>query len=282
MIEHKGFAVPVGPDIVALGPMPLIMGILNVTPDSFSDGGEHNSLAAALSQTRLMLNEGADLVDIGGESTRPGANEVTTQEELDRVVPTIEHLIGEGIKIPLSIDSYKAVVADQAIQAGASMINDVYGLQREPEIADVAALYQVPLIIMHWDKNRDPGKDIIAEMVRFFALSLAIADKAGVKRESIIIDPGFGFAKTLADNYQILRRLDELHILGFPLLVGTSRKSMLGKLLDVPPKERVVASAATSAIAYHQGAHIFRCHDVKANRQALKVAQATQYGPPRS
>ncbi|VAW13881.1 Dihydropteroate synthase [hydrothermal vent metagenome] len=281
MIEHKGFGVPIGPDILALGPMPTIMGILNLTPDSFSDGGEHNSLAGALSQTRLMLNEGADIIDIGGQSTRPGANEVSTQQELERVVPTIEYLISEGIKAPLSIDSFKAVIADQAIQAGAKIINDVHGLQREPEIADVAALYGAPLIIMHWDKKRDQDLDIIDEMLRFFEISLNIAHKAGLAREKIIIDPGFGFAKSLAENYEILRRLGELHTLGVPVLAGTSRKSMLGKLLDdVPPAKRVVASAAASTIAYHRGVHIFRCHDVRANHEALMVAHATQYGPP--
>ncbi len=284
MIEHKGFAVPVDAKggILALGPMALIMGIVNITPDSFSDGGDYDTLDGALGQAHLMLNEGADTIDIGGQSTRPGANEVSTQQELERVVPTIKHLISSGIKAPLSIDSFKAVVADQAIQAGAKIINDVHGLQREPEIADVAALYNTPLVIMHWDKKRNKDLDIIDEMLRFFEVSLAIAQKAGVKREKIIIDPGFGFAKNLAENYEILRRLNELHRLGFPLLVGTSRKSMLGKLLDVPPKERVVASAAASVIAYHQGAHIFRCHDIKANRQALIVAHASQYGPPGS
>jgi len=282
MITHQAFAVPVGAGggVLALGPMPTIMGIVNVTPDSFSDGGEHASPAAALRQTRLMLAGGAAIVDIGGQSTRPGADEITTQDELDRVIPAIEHLISSGIKVPLSIDSFNAVVCDQAVQAGASIINDVHGLQREPEIADVAALYKVPLVIMHWDKNRDPGKDIIAQMLRFFATSLAIADQAGVKRQNIIIDPGFGFAKSLAENYQILGRLDELHTLGLPLLVGTSRKSMLGKLLNVGPKQRVTATAATCAIAYHRGAHIFRVHDVKPNREALMVAHATQYGPP--
>ncbi len=282
MIAHKAFAVPIGTrgGVLALGPMPTIMGIVNVTPDSFSDGGEHATAQKALAQTRLMLAEGAAIVDIGGQSTRPGADEITTQEELDRVIPVIEHLVLSGIKVPLSIDSYKAVVCDQAVQAGATIINDVCGLQREPEIADVAALYQVPLIIMHWDKNRDPGQDIIAQMLRFFETSLAIAVKAGVKRASLIIDPGFGFAKTLAENYQILRRLDELHALGLPLLVGTSRKSMLGKLLNVEPKQAVTATAATSAIAYHRGAHIFRVHDVKPNREALMVAHAAQYGPP--
>lgn len=226
----------------------------------------------------MMRDQGADIIDIGGESTRPGAEKITTQQELDRVLPAIQHLIGEGIKLPLSIDTSKAVVADQAVQAGASIINDVHGLQREPEIADVAALYGVPLIIMHWDKERDPSADIIEELKRFFQTSIAIADKAGVGRDSLILDPGFGFSKTLSENYQILGRLDELGELGYPVLVGTSRKSMLGKLLDLPPQNLGVATAATSVLAYQGGAHIFRVHDVRENRQALQVALATKYG----
>ncbi len=278
MSEHGGHAVPLMGGVLALGPHPVLMGILNVTPDSFSDGGNFSEPNSALAHAREMRDQGADIIDIGGESTRPGAEKITTQEELNRILPAIQHLIGEGIKLPLSIDTSKAVVADQAVQAGASIINDVHGLQREPEIADVAALYGVPLIIMHWDKERDPGADIIEELKRFFHTSIAIADKAGVGRDSLILDPGFGFSKTLSENYQILRRLDELGELGYPLLVGTSRKSMLGKLLDLPPQNLGVATAATSVLAYQAGAHIFRVHDIRENRQALQVALATKYG----
>ncbi len=280
MTVHSTHQIPLRNDVLALGPMPLIMGILNVTPDSFSDGGEYTTLNLALRHTKTMLEEGADLIDIGGESTRPGANEVTTQHELDRVIPVIQHLVAAGIKVPLSIDTYKAVVADQAIQAGASIINDVHGLQREPEMADVAALYGTPVVIMHWDRSREISLDLIGEMKRYFEKSIAIADKAGIERKKLILDPGFGFGKTHAENFELLRRLDELTGLGYPLLIGTSRKSMLGTLLDVPAKERVVATAATSVLAYEKGAHLFRVHDVKENRQALQVAVATRYGPP--
>ena len=263
---------------LALGPRPLLMGILNVTPDSFSDGGRHASPEKALEHTRSMLEQGADIIDIGGQSTRPGATEISTQEELDRVIPVIEHLVAAGIKAPISIDSFKALVADQAIQAGASIVNDVSGLQREPEIATIAARHNTPVIIMHWDKKRDQSADIMEEMHRFFKKSLKIAKHAGIAQNKIIIDPGFGFAKTLEENYQILGRLNELHKHGLPLLVGTSRKSMLSKLLQPVPDELASATAATSVIAYQQGAHVFRVHDVAQNLQALQIANACLYG----
>lgn len=256
------------------------MGILNITPDSFSDGGQHSGVDAALAQARLMLAEGSDILDIGGESTRPGAEPVGAQAELDRVLPVLDALNAAGIAAPRSIDTYKAVVADQAVQAGAAIINDVHGFQREPEIADVAALYGLPAIAMHWDEARNRDKDVIGEMIRFFENSLKIADNAGLSRTQIVLDPGFGFAKTLAENYEILRRLPELLALGYPVLTGTSRKSMIGRLLDVPAHERVNGTLATTVIAYSAGAHIFRVHDVRANRDALRVAAATLYGPP--
>lgn len=280
-MSHQAFALPLHDgSVLALGPQPLIMGILNVTPDSFSDGGQFVDLDAASAHARQMVNEGAALIDVGGESTRPGGEEVGTQDELDRVIPAIEQLVGDGMRVPVSIDTYKTVVADQAVQAGATIINDVYGLQRECEIADVAALYNVPLIAMHWDKDRDRSKDLIDEMRRYFERTIEIADKAGVQRARLILDPGFGFGKNLSDNYELLRRLDEIAALGYPLLIGTSRKSMIGKLLEVEPRDRLAGTLATTVMAYQKGGHIFRVHDVKANRQALQVATATLYGPP--
>lgn len=280
MIEHKAFSVPLGENVLALGPHPLVMGILNATPDSFSDGGDNFDLGAAIASAKLMRDQGADLLDIGGESTRPDAEPVSTQTELDRVLPLIEALILEGIRLPISIDTTKTIVADQAIQLGAQIINDVTGLQGEPELADVAALYQTPVIAMHWDKNRDTNADIVGEMKRYFDRTISIAAKAGLGQNNIILDPGFGFAKSFAENYQILQRLNELTDMGSPILVGMSRKSMLGKLLDNEPKQRLAGTIATSVIAYNQGAHIFRVHDVRENRQALQVATATRYGPP--
>jgi dihydropteroate synthase len=255
------------------------MGILNVTPDSFSDGGRFDAVPTALAQARVMLAEGADIIDIGGESTRPGADEVSVAEELARVLPAIAALRADGITAPISIDTYKAEVAERAIAAGATIINDVHGLQREPEVAAVAAEHGAPLVLMHWDKARDTSRDVMAEMARYFDTTLGIADKAGVERSRIVLDPGFGFAKSLSENYEILRRLPELVALGFPVLVGTSRKSMIGKLLDVPADERLAGTVATSVLGYTAGAHIFRVHDIRPNRDALRVAEAALYGP---
>jgi len=278
---HHNFSLPLADGTpLVLGPRPLVMGILNVTPDSFSDGGHHTDVPAAVAHAQLMQAEGCDIIDVGGESTRPGAEAVGVQAELDRVLPVLDGLREAALACPLSIDTYKAVVADQAIQAGAGLINDVHGFQREPEIADVAALYGVPLVAMHWDTERDSSKDLIWEMHRWFERSIAIALKAGVQPERIVLDPGFGFAKSLPENYEILRRLPELADLGFPLLVGMSRKSMFGKLLDAPVEQRVHASVAAAALAYAGGAHIFRVHDVRASHDGLKVAQASLYGPP--
>jgi dihydropteroate synthase len=205
---------------------------------------------------------------------------VGVQDELDRIMPVLDALAARGLDTPISIDTYKALVADQAVQAGAKIINDVWGLQRDPEIADVAAQHRTPIIAMHWDTERDTARDLIDEMTRWLTRSVDIALRAGVAKEAIILDPGFGFAKSFAENYELLNRLDELHALGFPLLVGTSRKRMIGNLLDVPPKERVSGTIATSVLGYLKGGHIFRVHDVRANRDALRVAAATLYGPP--
>lgn len=264
-----------------LGPRPLIMGILNVTPDSFSDGGLHNDLEQAVAYARAMLEQGVDIIDIGGESTRPGSETVAVQEELDRVIPVIDALRNAGITAPISIDTYKPLVADQAIQAGADIINDVYGLQGPPEMAEVAALYGAPVVAMHWDKTWDAQTLPLPAMINYFAKTLAIADAAGLSRTQLILDPGFGFSKTLPQNYQILRLLPEL-VAAYPdhaLLVGTSRKSMIGKLLDNQPDERLPGTIATTVQGYERGGHIFRVHDVAANRDALRVAQATLYGP---
>lgn len=278
---HKSFEISLpGRAPLVLGPRPVVMGILNLTPDSFSDGGRHDGLAAARTHAHIMVDEDADIVDVGGESTRPGADPVGVQSELDRVMPVLDALAEDGLAVPISIDTYKALVADQAVEAGAAIVNDVHGFQREPEIAAVAAHHGVPAIAMHWDEARDRGKDVIAQMIQFFEKSIQIAENAGLSRDRIILDPGFGFAKSLEENYEILRRLPELAALGYPLLAGTSRKSMIGRLLDVPADQRLFGTIATSVIAYSAGAHIFRVHDVRANRDALRVAAATRYGPP--
>ena len=265
--------------MLSLGPRPTTMGILNLTPDSFSDGGRHDGLEAALAHAAAMQAEGADILDIGGESTRPGATPLAVQDELDRVIPVIAALRAAGTTLPISIDTYKPVVAHQALEAGAHLVNDVHGLQRAPEMAEVAALFGAPVIVMHWDEARDTDRDIITEMLAYFERSLRIAEAAGLAREAVILDPGFGFGKTLDENYAVLRRLGELTVLGLPILSGTSRKSMIGRLLDRPSDQRLPGTLATSVIAYGAGAHIFRVHDVAANRDALRVAQAVTYGP---
>lgn len=264
-----------------LGQRALVMGILNVTPDSFSDGGQHNHIEAALAHARLMLTQGADILDIGGESTRPGAERIGVQEELDRVMPVIDALRAEGIAAPISIDTMKPLVADQALQAGADIINDVNGLQGAPEMAEIAALHGAPVIAMHWDRNWTAETDPIPAMIRFFEETLAIASRAGIEAGSIVLDPGFGFTKTLNQNYSILRQLPDV-TRSFPdqtLLIGTSRKSMIGKVLDNQPSERLPGTIATNVQAYERGGQIFRVHDVAANKDALRVAEATLYGP---
>lgn len=279
-MTHRIYDVPMQNGTLHLGSVPLMMGILNATPDSFSDGGDFSSIASAVAHARELIGAGADIIDLGGESTRPGSDEVGVQAELDRVMPVLDALAASDLTASVSIDTYKALVADQAIQAGARVINDVWGFQRDPEIADVAAHHGTPAIAMHWDTARDTSKDIIDEMKRWLNRSIEIALNAGVAQNRIILDPGFGFAKTFKENYILLNRLDELHSLGFPLLIGASRKSMIGKLLDVPPKEREAGTVATSVLSYLKGGHIFRVHNIRDNLDGLRVAHATLYGAP--
>lgn len=267
---------------LTLGRRALVMGILNVTPDSFSDGGRHDAVETAVAHAQQMLMQGADILDIGGESTRPGADPVGVQEELDRVLPVIDAIRAAGIVAPISIDTMKPLVAHQAIEAGADIINDVTGLQGAPEMAEIAALCQAPVIAMHWDKNWTAATDPLPAMIDWFKRTLAVADKHGVT--SLVLDPGFGFTKTLTQNYKILQQLPQL-IQTFPdhpILVGTSRKSMIGKILDNEPGERLAGTIATTVQGYERGGHIFRVHDVRPNRDALRVAEATLYGPPTS
>ncbi|AVF05212.1 MULTISPECIES: dihydropteroate synthase [Devosia] len=269
---------------LVLGQRALVMGILNVTPDSFSDGGQHDHVDTALAHARQMLAEGADILDIGGESTRPGAEPVGVQEELDRVLPVIDAIRAAGIATPISIDTMKPLVAHQALEAGADMINDVNGLLGAPEMAEIAALFDAPVIAMHWDRDWTAETDPIPAMSGRFHNTLAIAARAGIQASRIILDPGFGFTKTLTQNYSILRQITDL-TQAFPsnaMLIGTSRKSMIGKLLDNQPSERLAGTLATTVQGYERGGHIFRVHDVAPNRDALRVAEATLYGPPQN
>jgi dihydropteroate synthase len=276
---HTAYEIPLpGNRRLTLGRRALVMGILNVTPDSFSDGGAHAGITDAVEHARSMVAAGADIIDLGGESTRPGAEPVGVQDELDRVIPVLDALRVSGLTSPISIDTYKPLVADQAIQSGASIINDVHGLQGDPEMAAVAAHHQVPLIAMHWDRDRDSATPLIESLRRWFDRTIEIAGTAGLRRNRLILDPGFGFGKSLAENYALLMTLDQFHP-GYPILCGTSRKSMIGRVLGNTPDQRQAGTIATSVLAYERGAHIFRVHDVAENRDALRIAEAALYGP---
>lgn len=259
---------------LALDGRALVMGILNVTPDSFSDGGHFARLENALAQANRMIAEGADIIDIGGESTRPGAAAVSASEEQDRVLPVIEALAVETNAI-LSIDTYREETARLAISAGAHIVNDVWGLQREPGIARVAAATGAGLVIMHTGREREKLPDVIEDQFVFLHRSIEIAREAGIAEEAILLDPGFGFAKDAGENIELMNRLGELSALGFPLLVGTSRKRFIGHMTGREVAEdRDAATAATSVVLRLRGAAAFRVHDVAMNRDALKVADA--------
>lgn len=249
-----------------------IMGILNVTPDSFSDGGSYTSIDRAVEQAVAMEKQGADIIDIGGESTRPNHEPVSVDEELERVVPIIRKL-KEAVSIPLSIDTYKAETARQAVKAGADIVNDVWGAKREPEIAKVAAEYNVPIILMHNRTNMD-YTSIIDDMKKDLQESIDIALEAGVTKENIILDPGVGFAKTAADNLVVMNNLEKFAVLGYPVLLGTSRKTFIGDILNVPPEERDNGSGATTCLGITKGTRIIRVHNVKLHVELAKMMDA--------
>jgi len=257
-----------------LGPQGLLMAIINVTPDSFSDGGRYAGVDAALAQARLCLEQGAVILDIGGESTRPGADMVTAFEEQARILPVIEALCRETDAI-LSVDTYRAETGRLAIKAGAHILNDVFGLQREPEMARVAVETGAGLCIMHTGRDRDKLPDVVEDQYLFLRRSLDIAFEAGVVKEQIVLDPGFGFAKSAAESLELMARFGELFVLGYPILAGTSRKRFVGTVTgrDVAD-ERDVGTAATTALLRAVGAGIFRVHDVAMNRDALRMADA--------
>ena len=260
-----------------LGTKTYIMGILNVTPDSFSDGGKFNELDKAVLHAKEMLKQGADIIDIGAESTRPGSKEVSAEEELERLLPIIERLVKE-VDAPISVDTYKAEVADKCLEQGAHMINDVWGLQRDKNMAAVVAKHGVPVTIMHNQIGTEYKTDMMEEIFRFLRNSINLAIEAGVKPENIILDPGIGFGKTSGQNMEVMDRLDELNYLGYPVLLGTSRKSMIGKILDLPSEERVEGTVATSVMGAIKGIDIVRVHDVVENYRALKVTDAIVRG----
>lgn len=250
----------------------LIMGILNATPDSFSDGGKYNQAEDAVAQALKMEKQGADIIDIGGESTRPGHEPVGEEEELNRVLPIIE-AVAQAVAIPISIDTYKARTAEKAIEAGASIINDIWGAKKDPRIAEVAAASQVPIILMHNRNDRKYNK-LIEDMETDLQESIKIARRSGVKEENIILDPGIGFAKTSEDNLVVMRNLSVFSQLGYPLLLGTSRKSMIGKILDLPAEERDLGTGATISYGIAQGVSIVRVHNVETAYQVTRMMDA--------
>jgi dihydropteroate synthase len=263
-----------------LGRRVLVMGILNVTPDSFSDGGRFTNCDAARAQAEALVAEGAALVDIGGESTRPGHVPVSAEEEQARILPVIRDL-APRLPVPISVDTYKASTARVALEAGARIVNDVWGLQREPDIARVAADHGAPVMIMHNRETIDPAIDIVADMLRFFERSLAIARAAGLRDGDIVLDPGIGFGKSWEQHLEALRRLPEIVALGFPVLVGVSRKSLLGRLHDAEtrPVDRLFGSIGSHVLAATLGARIVRVHDVRPHVDALRVVDAVMGRP---
>ena len=249
-----------------------IMGILNVTPDSFSDGGIIIGIDAALKKAEQMKGDGAAIIDVGGESTRPGYTPVSEEEEMERILPVIE-AIKANIEIPVSVDTYKSRVAEAAILAGADLINDIWGLKADPQMAEVIAKYEVACCLMH---NRDNTnyKEFVQDMLNDLKDTITLAQKAGIKEDQIKLDPGVGFAKNYEQNLIAIRNLDKVVELGFPVLLGTSRKSVIGLTLDLPSDERVEGTIVTTVTAVEKGCSFVRVHDVKENYRAIQMANA--------
>jgi dihydropteroate synthase len=250
-----------------------IMGILNVTPDSFSDGGDFTNIDIAINHAKDMVNKGADIIDLGAESTRPGYTKISDEEEIERLVPVIKRLTKE-INVPISVDTYKSEVAKSVLDNGVHLINDIWGLQYDKNMANVVAEYNAYVCIMHNQDGTNYDKDIMDSIKDFLLESIKIAKEAGIKDDKIILDPGIGFGKNYEQNIEVLRRLGELKDLGYPILLGTSRKSTIGKILNVTPKERVEGTIATTVAGIIDGVDIVRVHDVKENLMAAKVADA--------
>lgn len=266
--------------VLDLGSRTHVMGILNVTPDSFSDGGQYADAERALAHARDMAAAGADIIDIGGESTRPGAAPLSEKEELRRIIPLIERLSAE-LTVPISVDTYKASVAKKALEAGAAIVNDISGLRFSSDMANVAADSGAAVVIMHIkgtprDMQQDPVyADVVGEVLSYLEKGIELAMKAGVDREKILIDPGIGFGKTLEHNLMILDRLDEFQALGRPIVLGTSRKKFIGAVLNIPvPEQRIDGTATTVALGIERGARVVRVHDVARMAQAARMADA--------
>jgi dihydropteroate synthase len=276
MIQRKGSSVTGTLECynqtLQLGARTLIMGILNVTPDSFTDGGDYFSVERALERAKQMGAEGADIIDVGGESTRPGAERVSLTEELDRVIPIVKAL-SALTQLPISVDTSKAEVARQALEAGAHIINDVWGLRGDLGMADVIVQYRCPIIIMHNRKQTD-YVDFLADVVEDMKANIRFAEDSGIHPTQIVIDPGIGFAKDYEQNLSLMNHLDELVALGYPVLLGTSRKSMIGRTLQLPTHDLLEGTAATVALGIAQGCQIVRVHDIKQMKRVALMTDA--------
>ncbi len=255
-----------------LGRRTLIMGILNATPDSFSDGGKYNTIESAVEQAKMMVAEGADIIDIGGESTRPGSNKVDAEEELKRVIPIIE-AVRTAVNVPISVDTYKPVVARHALQAGAHILNDIWGLKHDQEMGRVAEQFNCPIILMH---NREETRynDFIPDVIADLQACIRLAEQAGINQEQIILDPGIGFAKTIDHNIQLMNHLHLISNLGYPVVLGTSRKRFIQQTLELPARDVVEGTSVTVVLGITQGCDIMRVHDVRAISRVARMTDA--------
>ena len=257
----------------------LVMGIVNVTPDSFSDGGKFFSPEVAISHASKLITQGADIIDIGGESTRPGAEQVSESEELKRVIPVIEKIRTDNPTILISIDTTKASVAKHAVEAGADIINDVSGLSFDNNMIGIVESFNIPVVIMHMKGNpqsmqlNPEYKDIVNEILDFFKMKIKIAIQSGINRSMIILDPGIGFGKTVEHNFELLSRLNEFNVLELPIMIGPSRKSFIGITLDLPPEDRLEGTAAAVSAGVMNGASIVRVHDVKSMKRVVRIIE---------
>ena len=257
----------------------LVMGIVNVTPDSFSDGGKFFSPEVAISHASKLITQGADIIDIGGESTRPGAEQVSESEELKRVIPVIEKIRTDNPTILISIDTTKASVAKHAVEAGADIINDVSGLSFDNNMIGIVESFNIPVVIMHMKGNpqnmqlNPEYKDIVNEILDFFKMKIKIAIQSGINRSMIILDPGIGFGKTVEHNFELLSRLNEFNVLELPIMIGPSRKSFIGITLDLPPEDRIEGTAAAVSAGVMNGASIVRVHDVKSMKRVVRIIE---------
>lgn len=250
-----------------------VMGILNVTPDSFSDGGKFNTLDNALKQCEKMISDGADIIDVGGESTRPNYIKISDEEEISRVIPIIE-AIKKNFDIPISIDTYKSMVAEETFKSGADLLNDIWGLKYDTNMANIVKKYDIPCCLMHNRNNTNYSQNFIQDVINDLKESITIAENHGIDKNKIILDPGVGFAKDLNQNLLIMKHLNEFNSLGLPILLGTSRKSMIGLTLNVPANERIEGTIVTSVMAVQCGCMFVRVHDVLENKKAITMTEA--------